>query len=111
MLCTRGWPAGKRVVNDEIFSLGRVFFAISVVKAGWVTFVATVAVRVVEEMAFQTSLVTEASSRATPGTWARTVGVRPEKVTTASFAATSTSAFFGRGVHHGGQLLRRRPGG
>ena len=47
MLCTRGWPAGNLVVNDEIFPLGRVAFAIAVVNFGSVGLVATVAVRVV----------------------------------------------------------------
>ena len=94
MLCTRGWPTGKRVVKEEIFSLGSVFFAMSVVNVGSVGVVATVAVRVVVEIAFHTSLASEVSSRATPATWALTVGVRPEKVTTASLASTSAPAAF-----------------
>ena len=93
MLCTRVWPTGNCVVKEEIFSLGRVALAMAVVNVGSVGLVATVAVRVVVEMAFQTSLVREVSSSASPATCGRTVGVRPEKVTTASLASTSTSAF------------------
>ena len=81
-------------MNEEIRSLGRVFFAMAVVNSGSVAFVATVAVRSVPDRAFHTSVRSEASSSASPATCALTVGVRPEKVTTASLASTSTSAFF-----------------
>ena len=96
MLCTRGWPGWKYVVKEEIFSFGSVFFAMSVVNVGWVAFVVTVAVRASAEppSAVQTSLRIDASSSSRPATCALTVGVRPEKVTTASLASTSASAFF-----------------
>ena len=79
------------------------------------------AVRVVVEMAFQTSVAIEASSRATPATCGRTVGVRPEKVTTASLASTSAPAssaaactiaasFFVVGARGDGARRRRPPG-
>ena len=73
-LCTRGWPTGNWVVKEEIFSLGRVALATAVVKVGSVGFVATVAVRVVLEMAFHTSVASEVSSSAIPATCGFTVG-------------------------------------
>ena len=50
----------------EIFSFGRVFFATSVVNSGWTSFVVTVAVRSVEEIAGQTAAEIDASSSAMP---------------------------------------------
>ena len=73
---------------------GSVALARAVVNDGSAAFVATVAVRSVLPIAFHTSVRADASSSAIPDTWGATVGVRPEKVTTASLGSTSTPAFF-----------------
>ncbi len=113
MLCTRGWPAGKFVVNDEIFSLGSVAFAMAVVNSGSVGFVvATVAVRVVVAIAFQTSVAIDASSSPMPATCGRHGRAcgrrrsrrrpwpRPRRPAFSAAACTTAASFFGsaRGV-------------
>ena len=81
-------------MKEEIRSFGSVALARAVVNVGSEAFVATVAVRSVPPIAFHTSVRSDASSSATPDTCGATLGVRPEKVTTASLASTSAPAFF-----------------
>ena len=106
MLCTRGWPTGNLVVKEEIFSLGRVAFAMAVVNFGSVVLVATVAVRVVVEMAFQTSRgdrgVVERHAGHVRAHGGRAPGERHHGVLRLDLDA----GVLGGGVHQRGQLLR-----